>query len=344
MSSSSQPLVSVLTPVYNDAEYLSECIESVLAQTYTNWEYTIVDNCSKDESCAIAQKYAAKDARIRVVTNSDFLRIIQNHNRTIQHLSPLSKYCKFVFADDWLYPACLEEMVRHAEQNPSAGLVSSYTMDGRAVLWEGPKYSGRAFSGREVCREKLLGGPYVFGTMTTMLVRSDLIRKRPKFFNEENLHADNEACFDVLQESDFGFVHQILSYSRPRPQSNHSLAQENDSIELGEYVIFLKYGPVFLNPAEYERRKAYMCRWYHRVLATNVLRLRPQAFWQYHERTLAAFNTRIDRGLLSRMVVTELASRLSHPLHALRMLWQWWSRALLRLVSANRAVRREPAR
>jgi hypothetical protein len=87
-----------------------------------------------------------------------------------------------------------------------------------------------------------------------------------------------------------------------------------------------------------------MHRWYHRVLATNVLRLRPKAFWQYHERTLAAFNAHIDRGLLSRMVVTELASRLSHPLHALKMLWQWWSRALLRLLPVNRAVRREPAR
>ena len=108
-------------------------------------------------------------------------------------------------------------------------------------------------------------------------------------------------------------------------------------------MIFLKYGPIFLNPAEYQRRRAYMCRWYHRVLATNVLRLRPKAFWQYHERTLAAFHVSIERGLLSWLVVVELASRLSHPLHALRMLWQWWSRALVRLLTANRAVRREPA-
>jgi glycosyltransferase involved in cell wall biosynthesis len=338
------PLVSVLTPVYNDAEYLAECIESVLAQSYTNWEYTIVDNCSTDESCAIAQKYAARDSRIRLVTNDRFLKIIENHNRTIRHLSPHSKYCKLVFADDWLYPNCLEEMVRHAEQNPAVGLVGSYTMDGRSVLWEGPLYSGHAFSGREVCREKLMGGPYVFGTMTTLLLRSDLIRKRPTFLNEQNLHADQEACYDLLQESDFGFVHQILSYSRPRPQSNNSQALEFDSIELGEYVIFLKYGPIFLNETEYRQRKAFMRRWYHAVLATNVLRLRPKTFWEYHERTLAAFDAHIERGLLSWMVVTELASRLSHPLHALHRLWQWWSRALLRVLTPNRSVRREPAR
>ena len=59
------PLVSVLTPVYNCEKYLRTCIESVLAQTYTNWEYVIVNNCSTDGTLAIAQEYAAADSRIR---------------------------------------------------------------------------------------------------------------------------------------------------------------------------------------------------------------------------------------------------------------------------------------
>src|SRR6266849_696005 len=112
MNSESQPRVSILTPVYNGAEHLAECIESVLRQTYTNWDYTIVNNCSEDESLAIAQKYAVKDPRIRVIDNKRFLRIIENHNHTIRQISPESKYCKFVFADDWLYPTCIEEIWR----------------------------------------------------------------------------------------------------------------------------------------------------------------------------------------------------------------------------------------
>ena len=67
MDRASQPLVSIVTPVYNEAEYLAECIESVLAQSYQNWEYTIVDNCSKDGSAEIARHYAGKDRRIRLV-------------------------------------------------------------------------------------------------------------------------------------------------------------------------------------------------------------------------------------------------------------------------------------
>lgn len=105
----SRPLVSVLTPVYNGGEYLSECIESVLAQTYLKWEYTIVNNCSTDESLTIALSYAAKDLRIRVFSNPHFLGIIENHNQTLRHISGQSRYFKFVYADDWLFHTCIEE-------------------------------------------------------------------------------------------------------------------------------------------------------------------------------------------------------------------------------------------
>ena len=56
-----QPLVSVLTPVYNGEDFLEECIESVLSQTYQNWEYLIVNNCSKDRTLEIALKYREKE-------------------------------------------------------------------------------------------------------------------------------------------------------------------------------------------------------------------------------------------------------------------------------------------
>ena len=71
------PLVSVVTPVYNGAAHLAECIESVQRQTYQNWDYTIVDNCSTDESAIIARRYAAKDQRIRIVENEVFQRALK---------------------------------------------------------------------------------------------------------------------------------------------------------------------------------------------------------------------------------------------------------------------------
>src|SRR6185369_12742705 len=119
MNTASQPFVSIVTPVYNGAEYLSECIESILGQTYQNWEYTIVDNCSTDGSSEIACRYAAGDSRIRVHKNQQFLQAIPNHNAALRQISPASKYCKMVFADDWIFPECLEKMVAIAEDHPS---------------------------------------------------------------------------------------------------------------------------------------------------------------------------------------------------------------------------------
>src|SRR5438445_11379449 len=104
MSAQDGPLVSVMTPVYNGASYLKECIDSVLAQSYSNWNYTIVNNCSNDETAQIAEEYTRKDKRIRLHNNTDFLDIIANHNKAFSLISPESKYCKVVSADDWLLP------------------------------------------------------------------------------------------------------------------------------------------------------------------------------------------------------------------------------------------------
>ena len=111
MSAKERPLVSIVTPVYNDAHYLSECIESILAQTYPQWEYTILNNCSTDGSAEIARRYAARDARIRVYDNASCLPAVANHNAAIRRISSESKYCKIVFSDDWIFPECLDRMV-----------------------------------------------------------------------------------------------------------------------------------------------------------------------------------------------------------------------------------------
>ena len=121
-----EPLVSVVTPVYNGEDFLTECIESVLRQTYGNYEYIIVNNCSTDRSLEIALNYSKRDSRIRVHSNSQFVGVIENHNIAFRLISPNSKYCKVVSADDWLFPECLARMVDVAEANPSAGFVGSY--------------------------------------------------------------------------------------------------------------------------------------------------------------------------------------------------------------------------
>ena len=89
-----QPLVTVVTPFYNSERYLAECIESVLLQSYSNFEYIIMDNCSTDGSGDIAETYARLDPRIRFVRCAQFLQQIPNYNRALAMISSDSKYCK----------------------------------------------------------------------------------------------------------------------------------------------------------------------------------------------------------------------------------------------------------
>jgi glycosyltransferase involved in cell wall biosynthesis len=311
---------------------LPQCIESVLAQTYQNWDFTIVNNCSTDDTLGVCLKYAAIDRRIRVVTNPSFLNIIENHNRTLRYVSSQAKYCKVLFADDWLFPACIEELVANADRHPSVGIVSSYALAGDRVLWAGLPFPSYIVDGREICRRKLTGGVDVFGTPTAQLHRADLVRRRSKFFNEQNLHADTEACLDVLQDSDFGFVHQVLSYSRPRPQSNDALANSFETRVLGGLIIFLKYGPIYLNRDEYAFYLKNRLKEYHRVLAKNVLRCRSTAFWRFHKEKLSALGWKLDRSLLVVSVGRELLRMLLRPASSATEMTGWWREAALRLV------------
>lgn len=133
MTDNQQPRVSVLTPVYNGAQHLEECIQSVLDQTYGNFDYHIVNNCSTDNTLAIAERFAKQDSKIVIHNNTEFLSVVDNHNMAFSVAQEESKYVKIVGADDWLFPQCIAEMVRIAEQYPTIGMVTSYVLRGSQI-------------------------------------------------------------------------------------------------------------------------------------------------------------------------------------------------------------------
>jgi glycosyltransferase involved in cell wall biosynthesis len=166
------PLVSVITPVYNGGRYLAECIESVLAQTYKNWEYLIFNNRSTDNTLEIAQSYAQRDARILVHDNDTFLGKLENHNVALRQISSHSKYCKVVHADDSLFPECIARMVELAEANQSVGIVGSYRLDDIWVSCDGLPYPSTVVPGREICRSSSSGESHEFEEIWTYLSQS----------------------------------------------------------------------------------------------------------------------------------------------------------------------------
>lgn len=282
-----EPFVSVVTPVYNGEKYLAECIESILAQTYTNWEYIIVNNCSTDSTPNIAQQYAHRDARIRLHHNETLLEMIPNWNHALRQISEYSKYCKIVHADDWLFPDCLTQMIQTAEAHPTVGLVGSYDLDGNWVRLDGLPYPSHCVSGRELCRSYFfynskLGGIRVFGSPSCLLIRSEQIRKREKFYNESNFNADSEACCNVLQDTDFGFVHQVLTYTRNHKDRQTSFVNHYNTTILNNIRNLINYGPTYLNEKEYKLCYKKIINQYYYFLGKSFILNKEKYFWDYH--------------------------------------------------------------
>jgi glycosyltransferase involved in cell wall biosynthesis len=296
MNSGQGPLVSVVTPVFNGEEHLRECIESVLAQTYGNWDYVIVDNCSTDRTLEIAQEYAARDPRIRVHRNETFVRVHANHNIALRLISPTAKYAKVAQADDWLYPECLERMVQLAEANPTVAIVQAYRHQGSAVAGDGIPYRSTVLSGRDACRLWLLPGrPSMFGAPTSVLYRSDIVRSRHDFYNESNISADTEVCLEFLEHADYGFVHQVLTFQRLRPGSvmTHMTRLRTDlPARLYELVT---YGPKYLEPDELAHAIEDQLRGYYQALGREALQRRDKEFWALHRSKLASLGYPMSR-------------------------------------------------
>ncbi len=122
----------------------------------------------------------------------------------------------------------------------------------------------------------------------------DLIRKRKNFYNEQNFHADLEACFDVLQESDFGFVHQVLSHTRMHDETQTAMVAEIFETILGYLAVLRKYGPIYCGEKEYQEYVRYALNWYYDILARNLLRWRKKAFWDYQRKELAKTGFRFN--------------------------------------------------
>ena len=317
MSMRDEPLVSVLTPTYNNGPHIGECIESVLAQTYSNWEYTIVNNCSTDGTLEIAQGYAARDKRIRVHNNTEFLAIIANHNAAFRLISPQSKYVKIVSGDDLIFPECIERMVALAEANPTVGIVGSYQLSGGDGRWyvrfTGLPYTTSVLAGREICRAQLLTPLSVFGAPTCLMYRADLVRAADEFFPNPTAEADVSACFEHLRNADFGFLHQVLSHERLHQATVTSISKEVNAYLPSKIGDLLTYGPFYLSQQELEKRLDELMAEYYKFLAIGAANFRDNKFWSYHKRRLSELGHPLKKGRLAKEVTLKWLDLLLNP-------------------------------
>jgi hypothetical protein len=149
--------------------------------------------------------------------------------------------------------------------------VGSYSLAANQVVWDGLDYERKVVDGRELARATLLGGPYVFGAPTTLMYRADLVRARQDFYPWSNPHADTSACYQSLEHSDFGFVHQVLSYTRVHSETQTSSSLKFGKIHHAKLYDIANYGPVFLSPEELHGRSEFLLDKYYEWLVQALL-------------------------------------------------------------------------
>ncbi len=230
------PRVSVCIDVFNYADFLPQAIESVREQTLADFELIVGDDCSTDDSLAIAQRYAQKDARIVVQQNARNLGMVRNRNACLRRAR--APFVKFVHADDFLCaPNALARMVARMESNPALSIVACVTrfVDANAkTMGTSPRPFGgeRLLAGTSVITRCLREQKNLIGGPSAVLFRRD---RAVRGFDERYFHAaDLEMWFHLLEQGCFGYLAEpLVAYRwhlRQQTQKDRAtLSQSNDN-------------------------------------------------------------------------------------------------------------------
>ncbi|PZW39059.1 glycosyltransferase involved in cell wall biosynthesis [Mesonia algae] len=183
-----EPLVSIIIPTYNRAHLIGETLDSIIAQTYENWECIVVDDGSKDGTDVVMQNYLEKDARI------------QYHLRPEEHLSggngarnygyKLSKgeYVKWFDSDDLIHPESIEKKINLSQEHDVQFIASKHTKD--IEDWTGDILELEIFESKNFYKNYILGDK--------MLITGDVLLRRDIIGN----HRFDESIFK-MQEYEF---------------------------------------------------------------------------------------------------------------------------------------------
>ncbi|MCD8503278.1 MAG: glycosyltransferase [Bacillaceae bacterium] len=119
-----QSLVSIITPAFNSARFIAEAIESVIAQTYSNWEMIIVDDCSTDQTVETVKKYVEKDSRIKLVQLANNSGPAVARNTAMKQAK--GQYLAFLDSDDQWLPEKLGKQLTFMQDNDIAFSFTKY--------------------------------------------------------------------------------------------------------------------------------------------------------------------------------------------------------------------------
>jgi len=199
------PRISVCIPTFNHAHFLKHAIESVLVQTFDNFELIIIDNCSSDNTRELVAEYVSSDRRVAYFCNETNVGPRENLNRCLKHAS--GEYVKILCADDLLEPTCLAESLRALEADPKVVLAATARLlvdeQLRPLRVAGYTDKNQVLDGRAMIRYTLFNGNYI-GEPSAVLFRREVAERG--FDTSYSLLIDVEMWLHILEKGNLAYI------------------------------------------------------------------------------------------------------------------------------------------
>ncbi len=229
------PLISIIVPVYNAEKYIHKCLDSILAQTHTNWEAILVDDGSPDNCGAICDEYAAKDNRFKVIHQ-------ENGGVSVARQTGLDntqgEYVIHCDPDDWVEANMLEEMLKCAIENNADMVICDF-------IEEYHNHSIRNSQNIKTTNSKLLRNKLlqaeIFGALWNKLIKKDCIKNIN--FTPANIFYSEDELFIVRtlnQEISVAYLNRPF-YHYNRTDSSSITNNVNDKLICSKIAVVNEY-------------------------------------------------------------------------------------------------------
>lgn len=246
------PQISIIIPIYNVERYLRQCIDSILAQTFTDFELLLIDDGSPDGCPAICDEYAGKDARIRVFHKQNG-GVTSARNKGLDNAN--GNWIIYIDGDDWIEPTYVEELYNAAINNEADITICGFRFvyeDGSSIIehptiWDDNKQASL--------------NRYIASIWTTAcgsiqkssLYKDNSIRSPKNITFCEDFHLMVRLCY---------FANKVISIDSPlynyRQRSSSIVHSLNDKTWRDELSTYLEIIDFFRNQGELETYKKVM--------------------------------------------------------------------------------------
>ncbi len=242
------PTVSVLMAVYNGEKHLREAMDSILNQTFSDYEFIIVDDCSADKTPVILEKYAQKDQRIVLIHNERNLGLTVSLNRGLARVK--GKYIARMDADDISLPERLTMQIHYMEEHPDCAVVGTQAVfidDDGDVL----RQSNNPLEHKEI-EDRLWRGEGLVLIHASAVMRHEAVVKAGGYHKEAGFAEDLDLYLRLAEMRRLANLPDVLFNVRLTPDSITGLGSEDDDTALYASVVreaLIRRG---MNPADVE--------------------------------------------------------------------------------------------